>query len=115
MKARAQRYLKGLILKNREFILGQVLAVKGLTELLMKRCNTGQKWTADGIMEMKSHLRMLSKVIPAVGVFLLPGGGLLLPFFVEILDRRKKNARKSEERGRFALEDGTNVLPGSVL
>ena len=90
MKAHAQKYLKGLIVKNREFIWREVLAVKGLMELLMKRCNTGQKWTADGITEMKGHLRMLSKVIPAVGVFLLPGGGLLLPLFVTVLDRRKR-------------------------
>ena len=84
------KYFKRLILSNREFILAEVLAVRGLMELLMKPHNTGEKWTINQVMEIKSHLRNLSKVLPAVAVFLLPGGSLLLPFLVEILDRRKK-------------------------
>jgi hypothetical protein len=73
-------YFKRLIIKNREFILNEVLAVKGLMYLLMKNRNTG---------EIKMHLRNISKVIPVLVIFLLPGGTLLLPILAEVLDRRK--------------------------
>ena len=107
MEARVRKYFKRLIIGNREFISTEILAVKGLMELLMKPRNTGDKWTVDQMMEIKSRLRIVSKVIPAMAVFMLPGGSLLLPLLVEILDRRKKNAMKTEEQRRFALETGT--------
>jgi len=90
MKTRVRRYFTRLIIGDREFILREVLAVKGLMELLMRPRNTGEKWTTDEATKIKSDLRMLSKVIPAMAVFLLPGGSLLLPLFVAILDRRKR-------------------------
>ena len=83
-------YIKRLIVKNREFILTEVLAVKGLMCLLMKNRNTGEKWTREEKMEIKIHLKIISKVIPVIIVFLLPGGSLFLPFLAEVLDRRKK-------------------------
>ena len=83
-------YFKKLIIKNREFILTEVLAVKGLMFLLMKNRNTGEKWTRDEKMEIKNHFRVISKMIPVIVVFLLPAGSLLLPFLAEVLDRRKK-------------------------
>lgn len=82
-------YFKRLIIKNKEFILKEVLSVKGLMYLLMKYRNTGEKWTREEKKEIKVHLRNIAEVIPALIVFLLPGGTLLLPFLVEILDRRK--------------------------
>ena len=90
MKALVGRYFKRLMIGNREFILREVLAVKGLMELLMKPRNTGEKWTTDEVIKIKSDLRMLSKVIPAMAVFLLPGGSLLLPLFVTFLDRTNR-------------------------
>ena len=83
-------YFKKLLLKNREFILTEVLAVRGLMYLLMKNRNTDEKWTGEEKTEMKNHLRNISKVIPIIIVFLLPGGSLFLPFLAEVLDRRKK-------------------------
>jgi hypothetical protein len=82
-------YFKRLIIKNREFILNEVLAVKGLMYLLMKNRNTGEKWTGEEKREIKMHLRNISKVIPVLVIFLLPGGTLLLPILAEVLDRRK--------------------------
>ena len=82
-------YFKRLIMKNKEFILEEVLAVKGLMQLLMKQRNMNQEWTKDEIKEIKKHLKNISKVVPALLIFLLPGGSLLLPLFAEILDRRK--------------------------
>jgi len=82
-------YLRRLIMKNKEFILEEVLAVKGLMQLLMKQRNMNQEWTKEEIREIKKHLKNISKVVPALLIFLLPGGSLLLPLFAEMLDRRK--------------------------
>ena len=89
-----KRYFKRLLMKNKEFILSQVLAVRGLMQLLMKNRNTGEKWTKEEIKEIKSHLRHISKMVPVIIVFLLPGGSLMLPFLAEVLDRRKTIRRK---------------------
>ena len=83
-----KNYIKRLLLQNRQFILGEVLAVKGLMRLLMKNRNTGEKWTRDEKKEIKRHLRSISKIIPVIIIFLLPGGSLLLPILAAVLDRR---------------------------
>ncbi len=83
------RYFKGLLVKNKTFLLGQVLAVQGLMQLLMKNRNTGEKWTKEEIKEIKKHLRHISKMVPVIIVLMLPGGSLLLPFLAEVLDTRK--------------------------
>jgi cob(I)alamin adenosyltransferase len=90
LPGKVEDYFRRLIIKNKEFILEQVLAVKGLMQLLMKQRNTHQKWTEEEVREIKKHLRKISRVVPALLIFLLPGGSLLLPFLAEILDRRKK-------------------------
>ena len=88
-------YIKRLLLQNRQFILAEVLAVKGLMQLLMKNRNTGEKWTRDEKKEIKHHLRSISKIIPVIIIFLLPGGSLLLPILAAVLDRRAA-IRKTE-------------------
>jgi hypothetical protein len=82
-------YAKRLILKNREFILTEVLAVKGLMQLLMKTRNTGERWTREELREIQSHLWHLSHMLPVILLIVLPGGSVLLPFLAEVLDRRK--------------------------
>jgi hypothetical protein len=82
------KYFKRLIQSNKQFILHEVLEVKGLMQLLMKRRNTGEKWTKEEKKEIRHHLKHISKLIPALIIFLLPGGSLLLPFLAETLDRR---------------------------
>jgi len=84
-----KKYLKSLIIVNKEAILMEVLAIKGLMQLLMKTRNTDQKWTREERTEIKRHLRKIAKIIPAVAIFVLPGGSLLLPVIAEALDRRK--------------------------
>jgi hypothetical protein len=84
-----KRYLKRLIIVNKEAILMEVLSIKGLMQLLMKTRNTDEKWTREEIKEMKVHLKNISKIIPAVVIFSLPGGSFLLPVLAEALDRRK--------------------------
>jgi hypothetical protein len=84
-----KRYLKRLIVVNKEAILMEVLSIKGLMQLLMKTRNTDEKWTSDERKEIKTHLKNISKIIPAVIIFSLPGGSFLLPVLAEALDRRK--------------------------
>ena len=84
-----KNYIKRLIIKNKDFILKEVLAVKGLMHLLMKNRNTGEKWTREEKTEIKIHLRNISKMVPVIIVFLLPMGSLFLPFLAEVLDRRE--------------------------
>lgn len=84
------RYSRRLFAGSREFILKEVLGVRGLMQLLMKRRNTGVKWTSAEIAEMKLHLRTISKAVPILVIFALPGGMLLLPLFAAFLDRRQK-------------------------
>ena len=83
-------FVRRLIMNNRAFILEQVLSVKGLMQLLMKSRNTDQPWTKEEKKEIRKHLRNISKMVPVIVIFILPGGTLLLPFLAEILDRRKK-------------------------
>lgn len=67
----------------------EVLSIRGLIQLLMKIRNTDEKWTREEKKEIKSNLRNIAKIIPAVAIFCLPGGSLLLPVLAEALDRRK--------------------------
>ena len=84
-----KKYLRRLIVTNKEAILMEVLAIKGLMQLLMKTRNTDEKWTREEKKEIKRHLRNIAKIIPAVAIFCLPGGSFLLSIFTEALDRRK--------------------------
>ena len=78
---------------NKEAILMEVLAVKGLMQLLMKIRNTDDKWTREEKKEIKRHLKNIAKIIPAVVIFILPGGSFLLPVLAEVLDRRRVRRR----------------------
>jgi len=84
-----KKYLKRLIVINKEAILMEVLSIRGLMQLLMKTRNTEEKWTREEKKEIKRHLRNIAKIIPAVAIFSLPGGPFLLSIFTEALDRRK--------------------------
>ena len=84
-----KKYLKRLILVNKDAILMEVLAIKGLMQLLMKTRNTDETWTRDEKKEIKRHLKNIAKIIPAVAIFSLPGGSILLPVLAEAIDRRK--------------------------
>ena len=88
-----KKYFKRLILVNKEAILMEVLAVKGLMQLLMKIRNTDEKWTTEEKKEIKRHLKNIAKIIPAVVIFVLPGGSLFLPVLAEALDRRRVRRR----------------------
>lgn len=85
--------LRRNLYKQRDLILRQALAMQGLMRLLMKPRNTGQPWTARENHRIRRHLRILALSVPTLFIFLLPGGLLLLPILVEILDRRRTNRK----------------------
>jgi len=82
-------YIKRLIVINKEAILMEVLSIRGLMQMLMKTRNTDEKWTKEERKEIKMHLRNIAKIVPAIALFSLPGGSLLLPILAEALDRRR--------------------------
>ena len=84
-----KKYLKRLILLNKEAVLMEVLSIKGLMQVLMKTRNTDEKWTREERKEIVRHLRNIAKIVPAVAIFSLPGGAFFLPLLAEVLDRRK--------------------------
>jgi hypothetical protein len=88
-----RRYFKRLLAKNKEFLLSESLAVRGFMQLLMKQRNTGEKWTKEEKRLLKQHLKKIALVVPAIIVFLPPGGSILLPILVDLLDRRKNIRR----------------------
>jgi hypothetical protein len=95
-----KKYLKRLIIVNKEAILMEVIAIRGLMQLLMKTRNTDEKWTREEKKEIKTHLINIAKIIPAVAIFALPGGSFLLPMLAEALDRRKtRRPFKKEDQG----------------
>jgi hypothetical protein len=82
-------YFRQLFQHNREFIVKEILEVKGLMHLLMKNKDAEERWTKDEKKEIRLHLKNISKAVPAMTVFLLPGGLFLLPFLVEILEKKE--------------------------
>ena len=91
--AMVKKYLKRLILLNKEAILMEVLSIKGLMLVLMKVRNTDEKWTREEKKEIIGHLKNIAKLVPAVAIFALPGGTFLLPLLAEVLDRRRTRRR----------------------
>ena len=92
-----KKYLKRLIVINKEAILAEVLTIRGLMQLLMKTRNTEEKWTREERKEIRRHLRNIAKIIPAVAIFSLPAGAVLLPILAEALDRRKTRRLRQKQ------------------
>ena len=88
-----KKYLKRLILLNKDAILMEILSIKGLMQVLMKIRNTDERWTREEKREIISHLKNIAKIIPAVAIFSLPGGAFFLPLLAEVLDRRRTRRR----------------------
>jgi hypothetical protein len=81
--------LRKVLLRHRDLFFREAQQISGFLHLLMKQRNTDERWTAEEKKEIRRHLKHLAMYIPAIVIFLLPGGSLLLPVFAEIMDRRK--------------------------
>jgi hypothetical protein len=84
-------FLRGQLLKSRDLLLQEAGHIRGFMRLLMKRTNTGVPWTKEEITRLRSQLVRMSLYVPALIVFSLPFGSLLLPVLAEVLDRRKND------------------------
>lgn len=74
--------------REREFLLKEILQVRGLMPLLMKRRNK-QPWSPEDKSELKVHLKRLSQLSPYLVVIVMPGGFFMLPALSWWLDRRR--------------------------
>src|SRR5476651_1741429 len=85
--------------REKKYIVGELVQVKGLMPLLMKPRNK-QKWTPQDRLEVVIHLRRLSKISPYLAVMVLPGSFVMLPALAWWLDRRRKQQlRKNQSAG----------------
>jgi hypothetical protein len=84
-----QNQLSKMVANNRALLLHEAEKITGFMRLLMKPRNTQAKWTREERKLLKMHLRHLSYYVPALVIFVMPFGSLLIPLLAEILDRRK--------------------------
>lgn len=70
-------------------VVSDIVRVRGLMPLLMKRRNGG-RWTAEERRELLVQLRILSRLSPSLLLLLVPGSALLLPAYAWWLDRRRR-------------------------
>ena len=75
--------------RERQVVVAELIQVKGLMPLLMKRRNR-QKWTPEDLVEIRVHVDRLRWLSPYLAVLLLPGGFFALPVVAWWLDRRRK-------------------------
>lgn len=90
-----ERFIKTMFEQNRDLIRHETSEIKGLMTLLMKHHNTGIAWTSSEKTELRSHLREIARVVPALCIFLLPFGALFLPLLAVAMDRRKSPRKTS--------------------
>lgn len=88
--------LQKILFCYKKKILKEIESIKDLMSLLMK--GTRGKWTRGELIQIKSHFLILGKKFPIFMVFMLPGGTILLPLLIEVLDRRKKKIPVQNDR-----------------
>src|SRR5437899_971440 len=91
------RVLFTRVQRERQFLLGEVLQVRGLMPLLMKPRNK-QAWSPEDRAELAMHLKRLSALSPYLVVLVMPGGFFLLPFLSWWLDRRRNRPKPTPAR-----------------
>ena len=74
--------------RERKFMLSELVQVKGLMPVLMKRRNK-QQWSPEDIAEIRAQIRRLSTLSPYLVIIIMPGGFAMLPILAWWLDRRR--------------------------
>jgi len=72
-----------LVRKNLKKILNEIMETKELSELLFK--STTKKLTIQEKEKVQEQLLDIARSIPALAIFVLPGGGLILPVIIKVL------------------------------
>lgn len=75
--------IKASIQKNKKRLAKEIRESKELFNLLKK--STYEKLNDDEKLKVKQQLLDICKSIPALAVFLLPGGALLLPLLIKLI------------------------------
>ena len=78
--------------REKQFLLNEMVQVKGLMPLLMKQRNR-QRWTPEDKAELAVHLKRLSRLSPYLVLVIMPGGFFMLPALAWWLDRRRNRNR----------------------
>jgi hypothetical protein len=92
------RVARDLTTREKQFLLSEMVQIKGLMPLLMKERNK-QRWTPEDRAELRTHLRRLSSLSPYLVVMVLPGSFLMLPALAWWLDRRRGRNRVQQMPG----------------
>ncbi len=74
--------------RERKFVLSELVQVKGLMPVLMKRRNK-QQWSPEDLAEIRVQIRRISKLSPYLVILVMPGGFAMLPILAWWLDRRR--------------------------
>ena len=72
-----------IVKKNVDNIMKEIGETKELSELLLKA--TTKPLTAEEKQKVQDQLIDVAKSIPALAIFALPGGGILLPILIKVL------------------------------
>jgi len=80
--------------REKQFLLNEMVQIKGLMPLLMKQRNR-QRWTPEDKAELAGHLKRLSRLSPYLFVVIMPGGFFMLPALAWWLDRRRNRSAPS--------------------
>jgi hypothetical protein len=78
--------------RERKHLLSEMVQVKGLMPILMKRRNK-QQWTREDKAEIKAQLKRMTQITPYLVVLVMPGGLVVLPALAWWLDRRRNRNR----------------------
>ena len=92
MRLRAPKTLQRaleLAERERKFLLSELVQVKGLMPVLMKRRNK-QQWSPEDLAEIRAQLKRISNLSPYLVVIVMPGGFAMLPALAWWLDRRRQ-------------------------
>ena len=75
--------IKESIYKNKKRLAKEIKESKELFSLLTK--STHKKLTSEEKKKVKEQLLDICKSVPALAVFLLPGGAILLPLLIKLI------------------------------
>ena len=85
-------FLKKHILKSKILLLREAGAMHECMLLFIKLGSTRTEWTIDEIFRFKSNIKHLALCgTPIIIMLVIPFGFLVLPFYIEFLDRREKS------------------------
>lgn len=96
-----KRWIK-ILMRNKDKLAAEIKDSKDLIHLVKK--GTSSELTKEEKELVRSHFKEIAKTIPALAIFMLPGGAILLPIILKIVPDLIPSAFKSNT---IEGEDGT--------